>query len=125
MDATLQEILLVVGFFLALSVIPIVFQVWLATCEKKWLAWILPSISFLISLNATYTSYLSSVAEGISVLRAALVFVLFNLLTIALCVATRICHTVQQRREARAAAKKEKEKTRAEKDAARQTIELK
>ncbi len=125
MDATLQDILLVAGFFIALSVIPIVLQVWLSIREKKWLAVILPVITFLVSLNATHTSYTATVADGANMSRVVLVFVLFNLLTVALGVTAWICFTVQQRREAKAATKEEKERVRAEKDAARTTIELK
>ncbi len=125
MDVTIQEILLVSAFFIALSVIPIVLQVWFTICKRRWLVWVFPVISFLLSLNATFTSYTATVAEGANGWRVVLVFVLFNLLTVALLITTWVCDTVQARRVAKAAAKKEKEAARAAKDAQRETIELK
>ncbi len=125
MDLTVQDVLLVSACFIALSVIPIVFHVGLTTCKHRWLVWVLPAISFLFSLNATYTSYTATVAEGANMWRVVLVFVLFNLLTVALCITTWVCDTVQARREAKAVAKQEKEAARAAKDAQREIIELK
>lgn len=125
MDLTVTDTLLVAVFFIAMSVPFIVLQVWLSIRETKWIAWVLPICAFLFSLNATYTSYTATVADGVSFGRVVLVFVLFNLLTAAFIITNFLCKTVQQRREEKAAKKKQKTAERAEKDKTRETIELK
>ncbi len=122
---TTEDILLVAAFCIALSVIPIVFQVVLSTRDTKWYGWILPGITFLVSLNATYASFTQTLSDGAGFGRVFVVFAVFNMLTVALCITYYICRNTEKRREADAVRKKQKEEARAAKDAARETIELK
>ncbi len=124
MDFTMEDILLVVGFCVAMSALPIVLQVSFSIRETKWFAWILPIIMFLISLAATYTSFVATLEDGASMWRVLLVFVCFNILTVVFLLVTRICRTVEERRKAKAAHKKVQQAKKAEKDAARETVEL-
>lgn len=124
MYVSMQDILLVAGFCIAMSVFPIVLQYSLSIRETKWFGWILPIVVFLISLNATYASYCSTVEEGANMWRVVRVFVLFNLLTAALISVYRFCKTVESRREKRADRKKVEQAKRDEKDAAKETIHL-
>ncbi len=125
MDSAVQDILLVAGFFVAISVFPLVLQYSFSIRSNKWFGFILPVIVFVVSLSATYGSYVATVADGANMWRVPLVFVLINGLTAALLYVYWFCRTLERRREAKAEVKKQKKAVREAKDAARETIELK